>query len=72
MGSYHSTKSFNLSADLEVGKKFSGSLGSNGVSDFQKRIYQVRFVVPPSGGVIMPPEGGTTNFDLVCFLLEIT
>ncbi|MDM8523766.1 hypothetical protein QUF80_10380 [Desulfococcaceae bacterium HSG8] len=31
----------------------------------------MRFVVPPSGG-LTPPEGGTTNFDLVCFLLEIT
>ncbi|MDM8522553.1 O-antigen ligase family protein [Desulfococcaceae bacterium HSG8] len=31
----------------------------------------MRFVVPPSGGV-MPPEGGTANFDPVCFLLEIT
>ncbi|MDM8525065.1 hypothetical protein QUF80_16970 [Desulfococcaceae bacterium HSG8] len=31
----------------------------------------MRFVVPPSGGV-KPPEGGTANFDLVCFLLEIT
>ncbi|MDM8523900.1 hypothetical protein QUF80_11075 [Desulfococcaceae bacterium HSG8] len=41
------------------------------IGDFQKRIYQVRFVVPPSGGV-MPPEGGTANFDPVCFLLEIT
>ncbi|MDM8522287.1 hypothetical protein QUF80_02855 [Desulfococcaceae bacterium HSG8] len=31
----------------------------------------MQFVVPPSGGV-MPPEGGTANFDPVCFLLEIT
>ncbi|MDM8524545.1 hypothetical protein QUF80_14340 [Desulfococcaceae bacterium HSG8] len=31
----------------------------------------MQFVVPPSGG-ITPPEGGTANLDLVCFLLEIT
>ncbi|MDM8526289.1 hypothetical protein QUF80_23165 [Desulfococcaceae bacterium HSG8] len=31
----------------------------------------MQFVVPPSGGV-MPPEGGTANFDLVCFFPEIT
>ncbi|MDM8523803.1 hypothetical protein QUF80_10585 [Desulfococcaceae bacterium HSG8] len=31
----------------------------------------MQFVVPPSGG-LTPPKGGTTNFDLVCFLLEIT
>ncbi|MDM8521812.1 hypothetical protein QUF80_00410 [Desulfococcaceae bacterium HSG8] len=30
-----------------------------------------QFVVPPLGGV-MPPKGGTTNFDLVCFFPEIT
>ncbi|MDM8522588.1 peptide deformylase [Desulfococcaceae bacterium HSG8] len=29
-----------------------------------------KFVVPPSGGMT-PPEGGTTNFNPVCFLLEI-
>ncbi|MDM8525287.1 hypothetical protein QUF80_18100 [Desulfococcaceae bacterium HSG8] len=48
------------------------SLGtSKGLGDFQKRIYQMQFVVPPLGG-LTPPKGGTTNFDLVCFLLEIT
>ncbi|MDM8523466.1 hypothetical protein QUF80_08855 [Desulfococcaceae bacterium HSG8] len=31
----------------------------------------MQFAVPPSGG-ITPSEGGTINFDLVCFLLEIT
>ncbi|MDM8522881.1 hypothetical protein QUF80_05855 [Desulfococcaceae bacterium HSG8] len=41
------------------------------LGDFQKKIYQEQFVVPPSCG-ITPPEGGTTNLDLVCFLLEIT
>ncbi|MDM8524846.1 hypothetical protein QUF80_15870 [Desulfococcaceae bacterium HSG8] len=29
-----------------------------------------KFAVPPSGGMT-PPEGGTTNFNQVCFLLEI-
>ncbi|MDM8523650.1 hypothetical protein QUF80_09790 [Desulfococcaceae bacterium HSG8] len=37
----------------------------------EKEYTRGQFVVPPSGGV-MPPKGGTTNFDLVCFLLEIT
>ncbi|MDM8526295.1 hypothetical protein QUF80_23195 [Desulfococcaceae bacterium HSG8] len=37
----------------------------------EKEYTRGQFVVPPLGG-ITPPEGGTANFDLVCFLLEIT